>query len=87
MASVALVTDSTAHLQVGAESACGVTVVPLQVVIDDEVYDEGSVEATPEKVAEALREKRAVESDRIVTFEQEVAEMLVRPFIERIEGA
>lgn len=64
MASVALVTDSTAHLQVGAESACGVTVVPLQVVIDDEVYDEGSVEATPEKVAEALREKRAVSTSR-----------------------
>ncbi|WP_235535964.1 DegV family protein [Nocardioides sp. Root190] len=57
-------TDSTAHLQAGAESACGVTVVPLQVVIDDEVYDEGSAAATPEKVAEALREKRAVSTSR-----------------------
>ncbi|KRB77338.1 fatty acid-binding protein DegV [Nocardioides sp. Root190] len=64
MGSVALVTDSTAHLQAGAESACGVTVVPLQVVIDDEVYDEGSAAATPEKVAEALREKRAVSTSR-----------------------
>ena len=40
MGRVALVTDSTAHLQVGAESACDVSVVPLQVVIDDEVYDD-----------------------------------------------
>lgn len=64
MGRVALVTDSTAHLQVGAESACAVSVVPLQVVIDDEVYDEGSPEATPEKVAEALRHKRAVSTSR-----------------------
>ena len=64
MGRVALVTDSTAHLQVGAESACDVSVVPLQVVIDDEVYDEGSPEATPEKVAEALRQKRAVSTSR-----------------------
>jgi DegV family protein with EDD domain len=64
MGSVAIVTDSTAHLQVGAESACGVTVVPLQVVIDDDVHDEGSADATPEKVAEALREKRAVSTSR-----------------------
>lgn len=62
--SIAIVTDSTAHLQPGAEEACGVTVVPLQVVIDDEVYDEGSPEATPAKVAEALREKRAVSTSR-----------------------
>ena len=62
--SVALVTDSTAHLPPGAAEAAGVTVVPLQVVIDDEVYDEGSDEATPEKVAAALREKRAVSTSR-----------------------
>lgn len=62
--SVALVTDSTAHLQPGAEEACGVTVVPLQVVIDDIAYDEGSPEATPAKVATALREKRAVSTSR-----------------------
>lgn len=64
MGRVALVTDSTAHLQAGAESACDVSVVPLQVVIDDEVYDEGSPEATPERVAEALRQKRAVSTSR-----------------------
>ena len=40
--SVALVTDSTAHLQPGAEEACAVTVVPLQVVIDDNSYNAGS---------------------------------------------
>lgn len=62
--SVALVTDSTAHLPPGAAEAAGVTVVPLQVVIDDEVYDEGSDEATPEKVAAALRDKRAVSTSR-----------------------
>lgn len=62
--SVALVTDSTAHLQPGAEEACGITVVPLHVVIDDIAYDEGSPEATPAKVATALREKRAVSTSR-----------------------
>lgn len=60
--SVALVTDSTASLH--PERVEGVTVVPLQVVIDDEVYDEGSEEATPEKVAEALKAKRAVSTSR-----------------------
>lgn len=60
----ALVTDSTAHLQPGVVEACGVTVVPLQVVIDDDVHDEGSAEATPERVAAALREKRAVSTSR-----------------------
>lgn len=62
--SVALVTDSTAHLQPGVATTRGVTVVPLQVVIDDEVYDEGAPEATPERVAAALREKRAVSTSR-----------------------
>lgn len=62
--SVALVTDSTAHLPPGAAEELGVTVVPLQVVIDDEVYDEGTPEATPERVAAALREKRAVSTSR-----------------------
>ncbi|HWJ68138.1 MAG TPA: DegV family protein [Nocardioides sp.] len=61
---VALVTDSTAHLQCGVEESCEVTVVPLQVVIDDDVFDEGSEEATPERVATALREKRAVSTSR-----------------------
>lgn len=64
METVALVTDSTALLQPGAEAACAVTVVPLQVVIDDEVYDEGADEATPEKVAAALRGKHAVSTSR-----------------------
>ncbi|KRC46091.1 MULTISPECIES: DegV family protein [unclassified Nocardioides] len=62
--SVALVTDSTAHLQAGVAESAGVTVVPLQVVIDDEVHDEGSEAATPERVAAALREKRAVSTSR-----------------------
>ena len=61
---VALVTDSTAHLLPEVEKEHGVVVVPLQVVIDDEAYDEGSAEATPERVAAALREKRAVSTSR-----------------------
>ncbi len=62
--SVAVVTDSTAHLAPGAADACGVTVVPLQVVIDDDCFEEGSAEATPERVAAALRDKRAVSTSR-----------------------
>ncbi|MFC5730717.1 MULTISPECIES: DegV family protein [Nocardioides] len=62
--SVALVTDSTAHLLPEVEKEHGIAVVPLQVVIDDVSYDEGSAEATPERVAAALREKRAVSTSR-----------------------
>ncbi|WP_435771641.1 DegV family protein [Nocardioides sp. SYSU DS0651] len=64
MGNVALVTDSTAHLLPDAEKEHGVCVVPLQVVIDDVAYDEGSAEATPQRVAAALREKHAVSTSR-----------------------
>lgn len=64
MGTVALVTDSTAHLLPDVEKEHGITVVPLQVVIDDVSYDEGSAEATPDRVAAALREKRAVSTSR-----------------------
>ncbi|MBM9460327.1 DegV family protein [Nocardioides sp. zg-536] len=64
MGSVALVTDSTALLEPEAAAASGITVVPLQVVIDDVSYDEGTPEATPEEVATALRDKRAVSTSR-----------------------
>ncbi|MDN5744780.1 MAG: DegV family protein [Nocardioidaceae bacterium] len=60
--SVALVTDSTASLAPGLVE--GVSIVPLQVIIDDEVFDEGAPEATPDKVAEALKAKRAVSTSR-----------------------
>jgi len=63
--SLALVTDSTASLTPEVASKCCVTVVPLQVVIGAESYDEG-VEggATPEMLAEALRSFRPVSTSR-----------------------
>ncbi len=42
----------------------GIVVVPLQVVIGADVYDEGADGATPETVAEALREFRPVSTSR-----------------------
>ncbi|GAA4802115.1 DegV family protein [Nocardioides caeni] len=61
---VALVTDSTALLRPEVEALADVVVVPLQVVIDDEVFDEGAPEATPDQVAAALKGKRAVSTSR-----------------------
>ena len=61
---VALVTDSTASLTPEVAGSCGVSVVPVQVVIDDVSYDEGAEEASPARVAEALREKRSVSTSR-----------------------
>jgi DegV family protein with EDD domain len=61
---VALVTDSAAGLPPEVVAACGVTVVPLQIVIDDECYEEGAEEATPARVAAALKEKRSVSTSR-----------------------
>jgi DegV family protein with EDD domain len=63
--SLALVTDSTASLTPEVAAACGVTVVPLQVVIGAESYDEG-VEggATPAMLAEALRAWTPVSTSR-----------------------
>lgn len=61
---VALVTDSTALLRPEVAALPDVRVVPLQVVIDDEVFDEGAPEATPDKVATALKDKRAVSTSR-----------------------
>ena len=47
--SIAVVTDSTASLPPEVAAARGIVVVPLQVVIGAEAYDEGSEEATPER--------------------------------------
>lgn len=65
MSHIALVTDSTASLPPEVAAAHGITVVPLQVVIGAKCYDEG-VEggATPETVAEALREWAPVSTSR-----------------------
>lgn len=62
--SVVVVTDSTASLPPEVAAAHGIIVVPLQVVIGAHAYDEGSPQATPEKVAEALREFRPVSTSR-----------------------
>jgi DegV family protein with EDD domain len=61
---IAVVTDSTASLPPEVAAEHGVVVVPLQVVIGAAVYDEGSPEATPAKVAEALREFLPVSTSR-----------------------
>jgi DegV family protein with EDD domain len=62
---VALVTDSTASLTAEAAAERAITVVPLQVVIGAESYDEG-VEGgvTPELLAEALRAWTPVSTSR-----------------------
>ena len=51
---VVVVTDSTASLPPEVAAEHGIVVVPLQVVIGADVFDEGSDGATPELVAAAL---------------------------------
>lgn len=64
MSRVRIVTDSTASLPPEVAAERGIVVVPLQVVIGADVFDEGSEGATPETVAEALREFRPVSTSR-----------------------
>lgn len=59
-----VVTDSTASLPPEVAEHRGIVVVPLQVVIGATVYEEGPGGATPELVAEALREFRPVSTSR-----------------------
>jgi DegV family protein with EDD domain len=61
---VVVVTDSTASLPADVVAQRGIVVVPLQVVIGADVYDEGSDGATPELVAAALKEFRPVSTSR-----------------------
>ena len=69
---VVVVTDSTACLPARVVAENGIVVVPLQVVIGAQVYDEvleegatgSSGGATPAMVAEALREFRPVSTSR-----------------------
>lgn len=61
---VVVVTDSTASLPPELAAERGIVVVPLQVVIGATVYDEGSEDATPEKVAAALKEWKPVSTSR-----------------------
>jgi DegV family protein with EDD domain len=62
--SVVVVTDSTASLPPGLAAEQGIVVVPLQVVIGAQVYDEGADGATPELVAQALRDFVPVSTSR-----------------------
>ena len=62
--SVVVVTDSTASIPADLASERGIVVVPLQVVIGADAYDEGAPEATPEKLAAALRDFRPVSTSR-----------------------
>ena len=59
-----VVTDSTASLPPEVAEKRGIVVVPLQVVIGATVYEEGPDGATPEMVAEALKEFRPVSTSR-----------------------
>jgi DegV family protein with EDD domain len=61
---IVVVTDSTASLPPKVVAERGIVVVPLQVVIGADVLDEGPEGATPEMVAEALREFRPVSTSR-----------------------
>jgi DegV family protein with EDD domain len=60
---VAIVTDSTAYLPPAEAATRGVRVVPLQVVVDGEAYDEGTPEASDVLLA-ALRQHVAVTTSR-----------------------
>jgi DegV family protein with EDD domain len=59
-----IVTDSTASLPAELARARGIRVVPLQVVIGARVLDEGPDGATPEVVAQALRDFVPVSTSR-----------------------
>ena len=61
---VAIVTDTSACLPAEVVAQRALRVVPLQVVIGAESFDEGSEGATPEVVAAALREFRPVSTSR-----------------------
>jgi DegV family protein with EDD domain len=68
MSGTVIVTDSTASLPSDVATKRGIVVVPLQVVIGAQVYDEvmgeGDDGATPAMVAEALKEFRPVSTSR-----------------------
>lgn len=59
-----VVTDSTSMLPADSIGDRDVVVVPLDVVIDDVAHPEGSPEATPAAVAEALRARHKVTTSR-----------------------
>ena len=62
--SVAVVTDSTAYLPAELLAGTSIDVVPVQVVIGGRAYDESEPEASPERVADALRAWQPVTTSR-----------------------
>ncbi|WP_232675930.1 DegV family protein [Nocardioides sp. R-C-SC26] len=64
MSDVVVVTDSTASLPADIAAEHGIVVVPLQVIVGPNSYDEGSPEVAPEMLAAALREFRPVSTSR-----------------------
>jgi DegV family protein with EDD domain len=65
MPRVAIVTDSTASISVDLADALGITVIPLHVIIDEDILPEGVPGgATPELVAQALRARKSVSTSR-----------------------
>lgn len=64
MSRVVVVTDSTASLPAEVAQARGIRVVPLQVVIGARSLDEGPDGATPDVVAQALRDFVPVSTSR-----------------------
>jgi DegV family protein with EDD domain len=65
MGHVAVVTDSTASLPADLAAQHGITVVPLQLVIGSESFADGVDEgASPDRVAQALREFLPVSTSR-----------------------
>jgi DegV family protein with EDD domain len=63
VAGVAVVTDSTAYLPSGLVDRYGIRVVPVQVVIGGESFDEGAG-VSSDAVAQALRDWRPVTTSR-----------------------
>jgi DegV family protein with EDD domain len=64
MAGVAVVTDSTASLRPDRAASAGLTVIPLQVVIDGVSRPEAEDAVTPDVVARALRGGQEVTTSR-----------------------
>jgi DegV family protein with EDD domain len=62
-ARVAVVTDSTAYLPADLVASHDIRVVPVQVVVDGQPYDEGT-QITPGEVAAALRDWSVVSTSR-----------------------
>src|ERR671920_2515492 len=65
MPKVAVVTDSTASLPVELLEKHGIRVVPLQVVVGDASYEDGvEPEASPARIAAAMKQSESVSTSR-----------------------